>query len=196
MLILFAVGLYGLVHSLLASKRVKTAIRRKFGPASDRYYRLVFNIFGVISLLPVLALAFLLPDQRLYAVSLPWSLLLLAIQALALLGMAVGLLQTGASSFFGLHQLFEPQAARRGLITAGLYRWVRHPLYGAGIVFLWATPLMTRNLFLLYLGLTSYLVIGAMFEERKLLSEYGPSYSRYREQTPMFIPGLKRLKRQ
>ncbi len=175
---------------------VKAAVRRAFGPASDRYYRLAFNIFGVVSLTPVLALAILLPDQRLYAIPFPWSLLLLAIQALALLGLAVGVLQTGASSFLGLQQLFEPQAVRGEMVTVGLYRWVRHPLYSAGMVFLWATPLLTRNLFTLYLGLTAYLIIGAMFEERKLLSEYGSSYSRYREQTPMFIPGLKGLKRQ
>jgi protein-S-isoprenylcysteine O-methyltransferase Ste14 len=174
---------------------VKAAVRRAFGPASDRYYRLAFNIFGLVSLIPVLALAFLLPDQHLYTVPFLWSLVLLAIQALALLGLALGLLQTGASSFLGLQQLIEPQTGRGELVTAGLYRWVRHPLYSAGIVFIWATPWMTRNLLALYLGLTAYLIIGAMFEERKLLSEYSSSYSRYREQTPMFLPGLKGLKR-
>jgi len=175
---------------------MKTAIRRTFGPASDRYYRLAFNIFGAVSLIPALALALLLPDQRLYAVPFPWSLLLLAIQVLALLGLAAALLQTGARKFLGFQQLFEPQGGKGELVTAGLYRWVRHPLYVAGMIFLWATPLMTRNLFALYLGLTAYLIIGAKYEERKLLSEYGSSYSRYREQTPMFIPGLKGLKRQ
>jgi protein-S-isoprenylcysteine O-methyltransferase Ste14 len=195
-IILIAAGLYGIIHSLLASIGVKKAMRRTFGPGSDRYYRLAYNIFAVVSLIPVLLLPLLLPDEHFYTVPSPWSLVLLMIQALALLGLVIGVLQTGAGSFLGLRQLFEPVSNDSELVITGLYRWVRHPLYSAGIVFLWATPFMTRNLMCLYLGLTVYLIVGAIFEERKLLSEFGPSYSQYREQTPMFIPGLKGLKRQ
>lgn len=194
-MILLAVGLYGLVHSLLASLGVKARARRAFGPASDRYYRLAFNLFGFLSLLPVLALAALLPDRILYNIPFPWNLPLFALQGLALLGLAVGLLQTGALSFLGLRQLFEPQDEKSTLVDTGLYHWMRHPLYSFGMLFLWASPIMTRNLLALFLGLTGYLIIGAVFEERKLLAEYGPAYKRYREQTPMFIPGLKGLKR-
>jgi protein-S-isoprenylcysteine O-methyltransferase Ste14 len=199
MLILLAVGLYGLIHSLLASLRVKAAVRRLLGPASDRFYRLAFNIFGVVSLIPALALTVLLPDRRLYAVPLPWSLLFLAVQGAALLVMALGVLQTGAGEFLGFRQLFaSPATSQPGkgeLVTGGLYRWVRHPLYSAGIVFIWATPVMTSNLLSLFIGLTAYLLIGAFVEERKLLAEFGSAYSRYREQTPMFIPGLKGSRR-
>ncbi len=173
---------------------VKAAVRRWLGPLADRYYRLAFNIFGLLSLIPVLALPVLLPDKRVYAIPFPWSLPMLVLQGLAILGLVVGVLQTGASSFLGFQQLFEPLAFKSELATGGVYRWVRHPLYSAGIVFLWASPLMTRNLFFLFLGLTAYLVIGALFEERKLLIEYGSAYARYREQTPMFIPRLNGLK--
>jgi methanethiol S-methyltransferase len=183
------------MHSLLASLRVKAAARRSFGAAADRYYRLAYNIFGVVSLLPVLVLPILLPDRRVYTVAFPWSLLLLAIQALALFGLGAGALQTGGGAFLGLKQLVEPQPVKSELVTAGLYQWVRHPLYSAGMVFMLAMPVMTRNLFALFLGLTAYLIIGAMFEERKLEAEFGAAYDRYREQTPMFIPGLKGLKR-
>jgi protein-S-isoprenylcysteine O-methyltransferase Ste14 len=174
---------------------VKAAARRSFGEAADRYYRLAYNIFGVVSLLPVMVLPILLPDRRLYAVTFPWSLPLLVIQALALLGLVAGVLQTGAGAFLGLKQLAEPQQVKSELVTVGLYQWVRHPLYSAGMVFMWATPVMTRNPFALSLGLTAYLIIGAKFEERKLEAEYGAAYDRYREQTPMFIPGRKGLKR-
>jgi protein-S-isoprenylcysteine O-methyltransferase Ste14 len=193
--ILLAVGLYGLIHSLLASMGVKALVRRGLGPLADRYYRMAFNIFGVLSLIPVLALVVLLPDKRIYSIPFPWSLPLLALQGLAIVGLVVGVLQTGASSFLGFKQLFEPLAFENELVTAGIYRYVRHPLYSAGILFLWASPLMTRNLFFLFLGLTAYFVIGALFEERKLLIEYGSAYARYRDQTPMFIPRLKGLKR-
>ena len=71
----------------------------------------------------------------------------------------------------------------------GLYRWVRHPLYTAGLVFIWLTPVMTVNLLAMNLGLTIYIVLGAMFEERKLLHEFGQAYADYQRRTPMLIPG-------
>ena len=194
-MILLAVCVYGFIHSLLASNGVKAVARRSFGEAADRYYRLAYNFFGAVSLLPVLALPILLPDRRLYAVTLPWSLPLLVIQALALLGLVAGVLQTGAGALLGLSQLVKPQPVKSELVTAGLYQWVRHPMYSAGMVFMWATPVMTRNLFALFLGLTAYLIIGAVIEECKLEVEYGEDYNHYREQTPMFIPSRKGLKR-
>jgi len=78
------------------------------------------------------------------------------------------------------------------LVVRGLYRWVRHPLYTAGLVFLWFTPIMAVNLLALYVGFSLYLVIGAYFEERKLLREFGADYAEYQQRTPMLIPRLRR----
>jgi protein-S-isoprenylcysteine O-methyltransferase Ste14 len=50
---------------------------------------------------------------------------------------------------------------------------------------------MTFNLLALNLGLTLYIIIGAYFEERKLLLEFGGAYTEYRQKTPMLIPGLR-----
>jgi protein-S-isoprenylcysteine O-methyltransferase Ste14 len=36
------------------------------------------------------------------------------------------------------------------------------------------------------------LIIGAYFEERKLLGEFGEAYQLYQRRTPMFFPGLIR----
>ena len=190
-LVLLAVLLYGLVHSLLAALRVKALARRYFGSWSDRFYRLGYNIFALVSLLPVLALPALLPDRTLYTVPFPWALLSLALQGIALLALGIGLIQTDVWSFLGLRQLIEPPAAGNPeLVVKGLYRWVRHPLYTAGLVFIWLTPLMTANVLALNLGLTIYIVVGAYFEERKLVGEYGEAYRRYRRETPMLIPRL------
>jgi protein-S-isoprenylcysteine O-methyltransferase Ste14 len=191
-LILAAMLLYGLVHSLLASLTVKAWMQRWLGEWGGRLYRLVYNLFAVASLLPVLALPALLPDHRLYVIPFPWALLTLAVQGLAVLALGIGLLQTGVCSFLGLSQLngSNPTGPSR-LVVRGLYRWVRHPLYSAGLVFIWLTPLMTTNLLAFNLGATIYLVVGAMFEERKLLREFGQDYARYRAATPMLVPGLK-----
>jgi protein-S-isoprenylcysteine O-methyltransferase Ste14 len=49
---------------------------------------------------------------------------------------------------------------------------------------------MSVNSFVVYVGLTVYILIGIIFEERKLVREFGRSYEDYRSVTPMLIPGL------
>jgi len=191
-LILAAVSAYGLIHSWLASLTVKEWVRRRLGQTARRFYRLVYNLFAVVSLLPVLALPALLPDERLYTIPLPWSAGLLGLQSAALLVLLAGLIQTGLWSFLGLRQVLSGPEADSQLVVKGMYRWVRHPLYSAALAFIWAIPLMTRNLLALNLGLTVYLIAGAWLEERKLLHKFGKAYARYRESTPMFIPKLRR----
>jgi protein-S-isoprenylcysteine O-methyltransferase Ste14 len=188
-IIFLAVLLYGLVHSIMASLRAKTLVRRWFGPAVDRIYRLAYNIFSALSLLPVLALPVYLPDRMLYVIPFPWLLLTAGLQGLAIVALLVGMWQTGLWSFIGLRQIFEPQPVDvQRLIIRGLYRWVRHPLYTAGLFIIWLIPVMTVNLLALNLGLSLYLVIGAIVEERKLLSEFGQAYTNYQDRTPMLIP--------
>jgi protein-S-isoprenylcysteine O-methyltransferase Ste14 len=193
LIILAAIAAYGGLHSWLASLQAKALARRSLGQTADRVYRLAYNIVAVISLLPVLALPAILPDHRLYTIPLPWTLFTLAIQGLAALVLLVGVLQTGLWSFLGLEQLLAPPDRQPPeLVLGGLYRWVRHPLYTAGLVFIWLTPVMTWNVLALNLGLSAYLFIGALFEERKLTREFGLAYRSYQQRTPMFFPSLTR----
>ncbi len=187
--ILVAMAAYGIVHSILASLRAKALAREWFGPPALRVYRLAYNMFAVVSLLPVLALVPLLPDRELYRVPAPWVSLTLVGQALAAGMLVVSLLRTGLSSFLGVRQLVSGSEERGGaLVVTGLYRWVRHPLYTAGLIFIWLSPVMTVNLLALYAGFTLYIVVGALFEERKLVKEFGRAYTRYRQKTPMLFP--------
>jgi methanethiol S-methyltransferase len=191
-LVLLAVLVYGLVHSILASLWAKGHARRWFGILADRTYRLLFNIFAVVSFLPVLALVGWLPDRTLYTVPFPWVVLTSLGQLAAVAALLVGLFQTDAWSFLGFRQLVQPDSADQParLVLKGLYRWVRHPLYTAGLVFIWLTPVMTANVLAMNAGLTIYIVVGALFEERKLMHEFGQAYVEYRQHTPMLIPGL------
>ena len=156
---------------------------------AERGYRLGYNLFSILSFLPVLMLVVVLPDRMLYSIPFPWLVLTLAIQAAALLALLVGVRQTGVSRFLGFGQLLERRAEGQApMIVDGLYRWVRHPLYTAGLVFIWLLPVMTLNILALNIGSSAYLVIGALFEERRLVREFGEAYITYRQQTPMLIP--------
>ncbi len=83
------------------------------------------------------------------------------------------------------------ETAQGHLVITGVYRHVRHPLYSAGIVFIWLLPVMTVNVLAINIALTLYVLVGAYFEERKLRSKFGQEYIDYAAVTPMFIPFLK-----
>jgi len=115
---------------------------------------------------------------------------MLAGQGASVLMLLVGVLQTDTLNFIGLGQLFQEKEKPSKLVVSGLYRYMRHPLYTAGLLFLWLSPSVSVNSFTLYVAATIYIVIGAYFEERKLLREFGPAYAEYKKKTPMLIPGL------
>lgn len=189
--LIFTFLLWGVVHSFLASLKVKEWVGRSLGDNGPRFYRLFYNFFSVISLLPVLWLMVVLPDEPLYQVPAPWSYFFLLGKGVAVLLLGVGLLQTDPLHFFGLRQLFDIEEKPSRLVKNGLYRWVRHPLYTAGLMFIWLIPNVSMNTFIMVIGSTVYFFVGAMFEERKLVREFGEAYEEYKATTPMLIPGLK-----
>jgi len=188
--IVLAVCLWGLVHSLLAGHKVKEWARQALGERLGRFYRLAYNAFAGVSFLPVLVIMFLVPDRTLYRVPVPWSLLMIGGELLAVAALLIAFRQTDIWEFIGFRQLGEVEKPSK-LTTSGLYHYIRHPLYTAGMAFIWLLPLMTVNILTVNIALTVYIVIGATFEERKLRRIFGQEYSDYSAITPMFIPFLK-----
>jgi protein-S-isoprenylcysteine O-methyltransferase Ste14 len=186
---LLAVMLYGALHSLTASPPFKQLAARLMGKSYIRWYRLLYNIAGGLTFLPVLYLLVLYPGETLYRLDSPWLLLSLAGQMLAALLLVIGVIQTDVWSFLGLAQL-QGRVERESddLIISGLYRYVRHPLYTAGLLFIWLTPLLTTSTLALNLALTAYIYIGSRFEENRLITEFGDQYLEYMKQVPRLFP--------
>jgi protein-S-isoprenylcysteine O-methyltransferase Ste14 len=186
-----AAVLWGLVHSILAANTVKAAARRFFGPVADRIYRFSYNLFALASFFPLALMLYTFPDRPVYAIPEPWVYLTMLVQGAAFYALLAGVMQTGLFEFAGLTQLsrLDRQAAPQ-LVTDGLYAHVRHPLYTAGLILIWLNAEMTINRLVLWAFLTLYLLIGAWFEERKLLKEFGAVYAEYQARTPMFLPRL------
>lgn len=71
------------------------------------------------------------------------------------------------------------------LMTRGVYRHARHPIYGGIIVSFLGVSLLTGDPFAigLSLGLIPYFWLKSMTEERRLLAAY-PDYDRYRDLVP------------
>jgi len=178
---------YGLIHSVMASTSFKHLVYSLLGNGAKKYYRLLYSLFATITLLPVLTLTALIPDITLYTIPAPYRYLTLLIQAASALLLAYSVIQTGAFQFIGLSQALGWKHTDR-LNTGGLYRYMRHPLYAFSLLFIWLTPVMTRNLLLLYAALTVYILVGAFFEERKLQRIFGEAYAAYKVKTAFLIP--------
>lgn len=188
--ILIAGLLYGAVHSLTASIRLKHFAAQRFGEPGRKYYRLAYVLISFITTPLYMVLIVLLPDVKLYVISQPWIYLTGFIQLLALVGMLLSFKGTGVLSFLGADVIFTPNTPQtpNRLMTAGLYRYSRHPIYFFSLVFLWLIPLMTWNLLAFAIGVTVYTLIGSRFEERKLAREFGQAYIDYCKVTPWIIP--------
>lgn len=192
--ILLVFSVYAAVHSLLASLQAKALAEQWFGINARRWYRLGYSLFVSTTLLPIVGLVILLPALHLYAIPIPWVIGTGLIQLLALTRVlnVVGL--TGASRFLGLAQLSEPaeKAHPPDFVSTGWYARVRHPLYLFSLIVIWLTPVMTTNILALNLGMTVYFLIGSIFEEQKLVQEFGEAYRRYQQTVPRLLPRLRR----
>jgi protein-S-isoprenylcysteine O-methyltransferase Ste14 len=193
LLIIITTGLYAGMHSLLASLGIKTWVRQRFGARGEQWYRLVYNVFAVLSGLPILTLLYLLPDQLLYQIPFPWILLTTLGQLAGAVIIVVGILQTDVWHFIGLRQIIQADNIQKlSMVSSGLYSWVRHPLYTGGLLLIWLVPTMTLNLLTIFILLTIYLIFGAKLEEKRLLEEFGDEYRGYLAQVPMLLPFPRR----
>jgi protein-S-isoprenylcysteine O-methyltransferase Ste14 len=186
------------LHSLLISHCVVTALRRRYGDGL-RYYRIVFNIVSIFTLIPVLLYSQSIRAEPLFNWSGPWRLpqFFLALSAFALF--AAGGRHYDLLQFLGVRQVREHEmnsglTETGELDTSGILGVIRHPWYIAGILIIWARPLDAAAL-VTNVVLTAYLVAGTYLEEKKLTAEFGSSYREYQERVPMFVPGWKRIRK-
>lgn len=80
---------------------------------------------------------------------------------------------------------------RHELVTAGPYRWVRHPLYGTGIALFLSVGLMAANAFLLLwtmVALFGILIVVVPREEAALVQAFGQEYQDYQARTGSLFP--------
>ena len=75
------------------------------------------------------------------------------------------------------------------IIRRGPYRFIRHPMYSAALLFIWAAVLSHVSLWTLTLGVTVTLVVSVRLiaEERLLRARYA-DYGAYARSTKALIP--------
>ncbi len=90
------------------------------------------------------------------------------------------------ASFLGIREEQKNSALNLG----GMNAIVRHPLYtGTIMIAVGLCFLMSQlNILISTICLSTYIVIGTIFEERKLIVQFGIAYINYKKKVPRFIP--------
>lgn len=187
--------LYGLVHSLLAGQQMKVAVRKRIGErAYQGLYRITYNLFAVLSILPILILIAKRPGENVWSFHERWEAPLLIIRVIALIGFLVSSLHIDILRFLGIRQLFahvngDPlPLPEEKLNTSGVYRLVRHPLYLFSLMLIWPVMTMSEGYFGFCIGATIYLAVGSLYEERRMVGYFGEEYIQYRSRVPWMLP--------
>jgi len=78
------------------------------------------------------------------------------------------------------------------LITAGPYKYIRHPLYTFGLIFIMTIAVAAASWWIFGLGLVTWipLAMRTPLEEQKLIEAFGDEYREYIKHTGRYLPKL------
>jgi protein-S-isoprenylcysteine O-methyltransferase Ste14 len=122
----------------------------------------------------------------------------LAAGLLAVGGLVVGAVAIAAHRRKNHSYLINPSPRPRDdaeLITGGIYRWIRHPLYLSVILLLWGVALYHAQWlnFALAAVIALFYAVKLRFEE-SLLSKKFPHYTEYRKSAGALTPRIFKCK--
>jgi len=179
------------LHSLLISGFIVTGMKKALGERFA-YYRVIFNVFSLVALIPILIYEFSIPEEVIFAWPGPWEIL-----RLGMVGASFLLFYGGAKVYdlkyvLGIKQVDELRQGIRPepmiFNTSGILHFVRHPWYSGAILFIWAFGRISDVSLVTKIILTAYVIIGTFLEEIKLVRDIGAPYAEYRQKVPMLIP--------
>ncbi len=156
-----------------------------------RLWRMIAPVVGAWLVLPALAGSSGLPGLRLpaWAVDMPWASDLRAAAA----GLAVVWYALSVYSWLSLGRnwsmaIVPGQTSQ--LVTGGMYRWVRHPIYGLQVALMLTSVVVIPTVPMCLLASLHFLAMNlkARHEERHLAERFGPPYREYCHRVGRFWP--------
>lgn len=175
------------------SGMVRQGFRRRLAAVvPEPYQPALYSASSGVALLLVIVL-WQRSDVVVWSLSGPWRWLPAAACLAALLLGWWGVRALGSFDALGIA---SARTAQRGVAPApsvpltarGPYRLVRHPLYTAALVFLWAHPHVTLDRMLFAVLWSGWVVVSTRWEERDLVARFGEPYRRYQDAVPMLLP--------
>ena len=181
---------FALHHSLFARLGFKAFITRVAPPALER------SIYVWISsvLFLIVAASWRPVAGAIWRVEMssPAMYVLVVLQLVGVVAAVRTARRLDVLALAGVRQVFAGRGGSiHGLETTGPYAFVRHPIYFAWLLFVWAVPLMNGTRLLFAAVSTIYLVIATPFEERDLTRVFGAEYASYARRVRWrILPGV------
>ncbi|MFQ5995327.1 MAG: methyltransferase family protein [Acidiferrobacterales bacterium] len=206
-----AFAFYAVLHSVCAREPFKNALAQWTSTFFvDHFWRFIYCTLSYAGLYYWIAVLHWgqNPDSNIWIVDLPdsgWHVLLV-LHLFSIVLFYVSFIQSDYLEFLGFKQMWRgirqwltPSSAppdielfgTHRLEVKGVYGWIRHPMLAAGFLFL-ATAGPSRNNLVFLFMYTAYMLIGAYYEERRLVRIFGEQYLAYRKQVGAFVPHLRR----
>jgi protein-S-isoprenylcysteine O-methyltransferase Ste14 len=180
---------YFVVHSTLASLRVKRWVARHFAGLIPGY-RIAFNSLSIVLLLPLLWLLAGYHGPRLWVWQGAAAWLANGLALAAVLAFVVSLRHYDGQEFIGLRQ-WKSRCRQvedaEAFHLSPFHRYVRHPWYCFSLVLIWTRDMDAASL-LSGVMMTAYFIVGAHLEETKLLIYHGAAYRRYMDRVAGLFP--------
>lgn len=179
------------VHSFLISITVTEFMKVKL-KERYRFYRLFYNFFSIVTIIPVLMYTWSINGEYIFIWSGYMNIVRAAMFAAAGILFIPALLEYDMLQIMGIRQIMSGRSGRalseNGAIKdTGILGMVRHPFYSAVFLLLW-TGNLTMVFIIVNIILSVYLVIGTILEEHKLVAEFGTEYREYQKKVSMFFP--------
>ena len=208
---LAAFFVFGVFHSVCAQEPFKNALARWTSPLFvQHFWRILYCGLSYVALYHVI-----LPlhwarshENNLWLIVYPYWLWqsIIVLHLLSTVFIYMAFLQSDYLEFLGLKQAWRGMLTLLGrpstqlsielfgterLEVKGVYGWVRHPMLIGGLLLL-LTSRPSASYFV-YIGMyVFYMMVGAYFEEKRLVNIFGEEYLRYRRVVGAFLPQLWR----
>lgn len=176
-------------HTLLASLKVKRKIQGIMVNAY-KWYRLIYSLTSLAFIFMVFIYAGSIPKLIIFSHS-PTLLYIGYLSAgLGTIIIVRSLKYFSGAKFIGLIPHNDLEEQKEELISSGIYKFIRHPIYtgiiGIFIGYFLFDPNLATMLHLIALLL--YLPFGIYYEEKKLIEIYGQEYLDYKKTASALFP--------
>ena len=199
--------LWCFLHSFFTSAKT-TAWFKNFMGDKFALYRIFYNLFSLITVMPLLYWQMKIPGPVVIKLSPVLLLVKYIVLVLSAVIIAGAFFTLNVFEFTGIRQIrkrarspepayrtgrYRTQTAEKQpeISRHGFYGIVRHPMYLGS--FLFFTALMMHAPLAQFFGygiLAVYMIIGTIREDRRLANELGEGYRNYQKEVPMFLPKI------
>ena len=147
-------------------------------PAGDKGQMLLFALFMIVWILDSFFL-------QLTSVTGMVPLLVRLVVAALILGLGFYLISVS-------HFIVDANKRPKGVVSTGAFKYVRHPVYLAALLFYLGMTITTLSLacVVLFLAILLFYNFMAGYEERLLIAKFGDDYRDYMTRTGRWLPRL------